>query len=144
MFKTNNIHTSLRLNTRTGQVTQVQDNGSMWDFVDDIAPYGEDDYRFWLYRTQNMWTFIELDTYTGRLWQVQCSVKSTRNMFALPINLDILGYSGESIFDIQPLSSMYQFYLYNVESGEVWKFQWSLKKNNAYRWIKPTNKRITP
>jgi hypothetical protein len=30
---------------------------------------------------------------------------------------------------------MFQFYLVNEETGEMWKFQWSTKEDDGYRWI---------
>ena len=39
------------------------------------------------------------------------------------------------IFSIQPLTSMYQYYLINDNTGDMWKFQWSTKGDD-YRWIK--------
>ena len=135
MYATQNIHNHLRLNTVTGEVAQVQDDGQMWVFSDDIEPNGEYPNRFRLYETKNMWTFIELDTYTGRLWQVQFSVKGEDYMFSLPINNDKLSNSnGRSVFTIQPMTSMYQYYLINEDTGEMWKFQWS-QKGDDYRWI---------
>lgn len=137
LYKTQNIHNQLRLNTCTGAVTQIQDDGQRWDFVDDIEPEGEWTNRFRLYETENIWTFIELDTFTGRLWQVQFSARSTENMFAIPINLTKLAYSeNKSIFTISPMTSMYQFYLMNNSNGKMWKFQWS-QKGDDYRWIEP-------
>lgn len=38
------------------------------------------------------------------------------------------------IFSIQPLTSMYQYYLINDNTGDMWKFQWSTKGDD-YRWI---------
>lgn len=136
LYKTQNYHNQLRLNTVTGEVAQVQDDGQMWIFVDDIEPYGEYTNRFRLYETRNMWTFIELDTFTGRLWQVQFGVKGDGYRFALPINRTALAYSADrSIFTIQPMTSMYQYYLINDDTGEMWQFQWS-QKGDDYRWIK--------
>jgi len=135
MYRTQNYHNQLRLNTVTGEVTQVQDDGLMWTFVDDIEPDGEYTNRFRLYETKNMWTFIELDTFTGRLWQVQYSVDGDKYRFAIPINRYALANSKDrSIFTIQPMTSMYQYYLINEDTGEMWKFQWSTDGDD-YRWI---------
>lgn len=30
---------------------------------------------------------------------------------------------------------MHQFYLINDETSEIWKFQWTTHKKEAYRWI---------
>lgn len=136
MYKTENIHNQLRLNTATGAVVQIQDDGQIWTIANDIVPSGNKNGRFRLYKTQNMWTFIELDTFTGRLWQVQFSVKSVDYMFAVPINERYLSYSESPIFTIEPMTSMFQYYLINQESGEMWQFQWTTKSEEGYRWIK--------
>ena len=193
MYKTRNYHNQLRLNTMTGEVQQIQDDGQSWmmicsarEILGDVAG------RFCLYETQNMWTFIMLDTYTGKNWQVQFSVKGEDYMFAVPINRYSLAFPAEEskwierfqmfatqnmwtfilldsynsklwqvqyssqdldnlmcipinenelvsdnekcIFSIQPLTSMYQYYLINDHTGDMWKFQWSTKGDD-YRWI---------
>lgn len=38
------------------------------------------------------------------------------------------------LYSIQPLTSMYQYYLINDNTGDMWKFQWSTKGDD-YRWI---------
>lgn len=86
MYQTRNYHNQLRLNTATGEVLQVQDDGQSWKICDAMEDGGETDNRFCLYETQNMWTFIMLDTFTGKNWQVQFSTKGTDYMFAAPIN----------------------------------------------------------
>lgn len=40
-----------------------------------------------------------------------------------------------SVFTIQPLVSMYQYYLINEQNGDMWMFQWSTS-GDEYRWIK--------
>lgn len=139
MYQTENYHNQLRLNTVTGEVMQVQDNGLIWIIVNDIDPDGEYKNRFRLYKTKNMWNFIELDTFTGRLWQVQYSVDGDEYRFAFPINRIALAQSErKSIFTIHPMTSMYQYYLINEATGEMWMFQWSTEGDN-YRWIEKVN-----
>lgn len=85
-----------------------------------------------------MWNFILLDTYEGRLWQVQYSVDDISNLMCIPINEIKLvqNNNNKSIFTIQPLTSIYQYYLINNDNGDIWKFQWSTKGDD-YRWIEP-------
>ena len=66
MYQTRNYHNQLRLNTATGEVLQMQDDGQSWKICDAMEDGGETDNRFCLYETQNMWTFIMLDTFTGK------------------------------------------------------------------------------
>ena len=192
MYSTRNYHNQLRLNTMTGEVQQIQDDGQSWEICSAREVLGDREGRFCLYDTQNMWTFIMLDTYTGKNWQVQFSVKGEDYMFAAPINMFSLAYpettsnwtnrfqmfatknmwtfilldsyngrlwqvqystqdldnlmivpinkyelisdNERCIFSIQPLTSMYQYYLINDNTGDMWKFQWSTKGDD-YRWI---------
>lgn len=136
MYQTRNYHNQLKLNTVTGSVEQIQDDGLKWLICDDIEPNGEYTNRFCLYETRNMWTFIELDTFTGRLWQVQYSVEGTKYMFSIPINeYHLIVSKNRSVFYIQPMTSMYQFYLINGDNGDMWQFQWTTD-GPEYRWIK--------
>ena len=167
MYSTRNYHNQLRLNTMTGEVQQIQDDGQSWIICSAREISGDKESRFCLYETQNMWTFIMLDTYTGKNWQVQFSVKgedymfATQNMwtfilldsyngrlwqvqystqdldnlFCIPINeYELVANNERCIFSIQPLTSMYQYYLVNDDTGDMWKFQWSTKGDD-YRWI---------
>ena len=190
-YKTQNYHNQLRLNTATGEVKQVQDDGqswticpgidntlsspnrfnlnetqNMWNFIMldsytgktwqvQFSVEGEDymfyipinsfslayplinenwENRFQLFETQNMWNFILLDSYTGRLWQVQYSSKDLDNLMCIPINDVELAKYSRPVFYIQPLTSMYQYYLVDGNTGGLWKFQWSTKGDD-YRWI---------
>ena len=66
MYNTRNYHNQLRLNTMTGEVQQIQDDGQSWIVCSAREISGDKESRFRLYETQNMWTFIMLDTYTGK------------------------------------------------------------------------------
>lgn len=138
-FQTRNYHNQLRLNTITGEVYQVQDDGGSWLVNSSITPESTKPYRYWLYPTQNMWTFILIDLYTGKLWQTQFSVNGDDYRFSIPINPNALSFSEHAKFEIKPMVSMYQFYLINKETGEMWKFQWTTKSGDEYRWIEKIN-----
>lgn len=84
IYSTENIYTLLRLDTRTGQVSQVQyrtndtDGFSIninYGIIDDSKSHNG---RFELYPTKNMYTFIMIDTYSGDLYQVQWSTKKDK------------------------------------------------------------------
>jgi hypothetical protein len=76
LFRTQNVYMFLLLDTRTGQISQVQ-----WSietdkrFVSSLNPRplveGDKPGRFTLYPTQNVYTFLLLDQDTGNSWQVQ-------------------------------------------------------------------------
>jgi len=85
LFPTENMWTFLQLNTRTGQIWQIQfdvqgDNrGSViLNHTPLVSSSNEINGRFTLYPTQNRWTFILLDTVDGRTWQVQWSQEANR------------------------------------------------------------------
>lgn len=135
MYSTRNYHNQLRLNTANGSVQQIQDDGQKWTIVPEIIKGATCENRFQLFETRNMWTFILLDTFDGRLWQVQYSVEGTEYMMYVPINdVPLITSTGRSVFTIQPMTSMYQYYLINEDNGDMWKFQWTTQGED-YRWI---------
>jgi hypothetical protein len=132
-YQTDNIHNQLRLNVKSGEVYQIQDDGQKFlVHVADTSDIKNDD-QYALYKTKNMWTYILLDKCTGRLWQCQYSTE-IENITSIVINSVSFSDSPTSKFTIQPLVSMFQYYLTNEETGDMWKFQWSTKGDD-YRWI---------
>ena len=82
LFPTEDTWTFIKLNTRTGQMWQVQfDEKEKNRFetslnnVSLVEKQKEVDNRFTLYSTQNLWTFILLDQIDGKTWQVKWSKK---------------------------------------------------------------------
>lgn len=82
LFPTENIWNFIKLNTRTGQMWQVQfDVSGNNRFVTDLWIYplvkteDEINNRFTLYPTQNTWNFILLDQIEGNTYQVQWSME---------------------------------------------------------------------
>ena len=114
---------------------QVQDDGGSWYVCYAQTPDETITDRYFLYPTKNMWTFILVDSFYGKLWQCQFSVDGAEYIFSVPINETILSYSKYSKFEISPMTSMYQFYLTNGDTGEMWQFQWTTD-GPEYRWIK--------
>ena len=133
-YRTENIHNQLRLNTLTGEVLQIQNDGQNFIVHSASTPNNEIPNRYELFQTQNMWTFILLDTFTGRLWQCQFSIRGDDYRASWIINRQILSNTESRKFTIQPLTSMFQFYLINEENGDMWRFQWSTR-GSEYRWI---------
>ena len=97
IFRTLNIHTLLKLDTRTGQIWQLQ-----WSTDDNdrfsvpvnrsvLLPTGTPDHptslkpgRFTLSPTANIYTFVLLDVEDGRTWQVQWGDATHRFIVAIP------------------------------------------------------------
>lgn len=133
-YQTDNLHNQLRLNTKTGEVMQIQDDNQTFLVHPSTTQDNEISNKYELFKTKNMWTYILLDKDTGKLWQCQYSVKGNEYRSSWAINLVDLSSSKHSRFTIQPLTSMYQYYLIDEETGEMWKFQWTTDGEN-YRWI---------
>jgi len=82
LFPTENMWTFIKLNTRNGQMWQVQfdvggDNRheTYLSLKPLVSKEKEVDGRFMLYSTQNIYTFILLDQLDGKMWQVQWSLE---------------------------------------------------------------------
>lgn len=86
LFATKNIYTFIKLNTRNGQMWQVQWSTKSNQFettLSDVSRIDKDkerNGRFFLYPTTNIYNFILLDQIDGRAWQVQWSTESNERM----------------------------------------------------------------
>jgi len=91
LFSTKNMYTFINLNTRNGQMWQVQ-----WDtkgnqirtplsLINLVSSEDEMNGRFFLYPTTNIYNFILIDQNDGRVWQVQWSA-DVENRMVIPIN----------------------------------------------------------
>jgi hypothetical protein len=91
LFPTQNMWTFIKLDTRSGQMWQVQFdvNGNsrgvtFLNLLSLVSLEEEVNDRFTLYPTQNMYNFILLDQLSGKTWQVQWSQKA-ENRGVIPI-----------------------------------------------------------
>ena len=87
LFSTRNMYTFIKLNTRNGQMWQVQwGTESKYQYeniLSDIYRVTKDEERngrFFLYPTTNIYNFILLDQIDGRVWQVQWSTKANERL----------------------------------------------------------------
>ncbi|WP_175633912.1 hypothetical protein [Pedobacter ghigonis] len=85
LFSTRNMYTFIKLNTRNGQMWQVQwGTESKYRFestlsdVSLVSPAEEKNGRFFLYPTTNTYNFILLDQVNGKSWQVQWGKEGER------------------------------------------------------------------
>ena len=90
LFSTRNTYTFIKLNTRNGQMWQVQwGTESKYRFettLSDISRVNKDEEkngRFFLYPTTNLYNFILLDQIDGRAWQVQWGKEAERMVIPL-------------------------------------------------------------
>jgi len=87
IFPTNNMYNFIKLNTRNGQMWQVQwGTESKYRFETTLSEMKrvdkEDEVngRFTLYPTTNNYNFILLDQIDGRTWQVQWAIDAIDRM----------------------------------------------------------------
>ena len=88
LFKTQNIHIFIKLNTSNGTMTLVQYSTSttsdrMEVILNDIKLVTDSEAkngRFYLYPTDNFYTFLLLDQIDGRVWQVQWSIDPEKRL----------------------------------------------------------------
>lgn len=92
LFRTTNMWTFIKLDTRDGRMWQVQygiesSNRNIVILNDQVLTDTKNQRpgRFTLYSTSNMYNFILLDQVDGRTWQVQWSTVAA-NRVILPIN----------------------------------------------------------
>ena len=88
LFKTQNMHIFIKLNTSNGTMKLVQCSTSSTrdimqaDLSDIELATGTEakNGRFYLYPTDNFYTFLLLDQIDGRVWQVQWSTEAENRM----------------------------------------------------------------
>lgn len=91
LFSTRNLYTFIKLNTKNGQMWQVQWDTKSSQFETPLSlqtrvlKEDEKNGRFFLYPTTNVYNFILLDQIDGRVWQVQWSTEPKERM-VIPIN----------------------------------------------------------
>jgi len=91
LFPTQNIWNFIKLDTRNGEMWQVQwSTESDKRFINNlnliplVAKEDEEEGRFTLYPTQNINTFLLIDQIDGRVWQVQWSIDPDKKLI-IPI-----------------------------------------------------------
>jgi hypothetical protein len=93
VYLTENIFTTLLLDTRTGRLWQAQYSLDDKHFEGtspistELHASSDPNGRFALTKTHNMWTYILMDTKTGALWHCQYSVKDSESKFCNPLSL---------------------------------------------------------
>jgi len=87
LFSTKNTYNFIKLNTRNGQMWQIQwgmeDKYRLETTLSDISRVNKENEkngRFFLYPTTNIYNFILLDQIDGRAWQVQWSLEEKDRM----------------------------------------------------------------
>lgn len=93
VYKTENIFTTLLLDTRTGRLWQAQYSldekhfeGTTPISTELHASPNDPNGRFALTKTHNMWTYILTDTKTGALWHCQFAIKDNESKFCTSLS----------------------------------------------------------
>lgn len=93
VYLTENIFTTLLLDTRTGRLWQTQYSlddkhfeGTTPISTELHASSNDSNGRFALTKTHNMWTYILTDTKTGALWHCQYSVQDNESKYCNPLS----------------------------------------------------------
>ena len=141
IYSTQNIHNYLKLDTWSGAVSQIQDDGQSWSIVPpiclpSIGKECKNDGRYSLVETENIWTYLLLDQISGKVWQVQFSIEDNRGYYK--INEDDLRADKDSkdkIFTLTKTKNIWTYILCNTVTGKMYKVQFSVS-GDEYRWIK--------
>lgn len=100
-YQTENIHNQLKLNSKTGEIYQVQDDGQTFLVKEAVTPNNENSNKYILHKTENMWTYILLDKFSGKLWQCQFSVEGDKYRASWDINTVELSTTQTNKFTIR-------------------------------------------
>lgn len=89
LYSTSNMYMFLKLDTRSGEIWQVQWNTDPNNIIavvlsSEKLSNDSKDGRFELFPTTNIYTFLLLDKIDGRTWQVQWSTEK-ENRLLIPI-----------------------------------------------------------
>lgn len=96
LFPTQNIHTFLKLNTRTGEIFMVQYSIEAKERLEKKIEVGrpfvreedQENGRFFLYPTNNIYNFLLLDQIDGRVWQVQWGTEEDYRFYTRIYDVD--------------------------------------------------------
>ncbi|MFV0378865.1 MAG: hypothetical protein ACK5JD_16365 [Mangrovibacterium sp.] len=136
IFPTVNMWYFIKLNTRTGQMWQVEFDLKKTEQLGDplnrlslVEEHEEVDNRFTLYPTHSNWSFLLLDQLSGKIWQVnwdtkpeKCTIFSLNNA-SLIEKQNIAG----NRFTLYPTQNSWNFLLLDKIDGTIWQVYWSTK-----------------
>lgn len=136
IFPTINMWYFIKLNTRTGQMWQIEFDQKGTNQLEIplnslslVEKQKEIDNRFTLYPTQNNWTFLLLDQLNGKIWQVNWDTRSKKTE-VLPLNkLSLIGKQKEvnNRFTLYSTKNIWNFLLLDKINGKIWQVRWSQK-----------------
>ena len=128
VYPTENIYTSLLLDTALGKIWQLQigigDTDSMKTVLSDVERCMTIDEVNKYYEAELKW------------WEEEYSVNPENSAEDIELNkpkmedaLNTFNYEKNGKFKLYPTGNMYNFIMVDVESGNTWQVQWSTEKN---------------
>ena len=140
IFPTTNMWYFIKLNTRTGQMWQIEFDQKETNQLEIplnslslVEKQEEVDNRFILYPTQNSWNFLLLDQINGKIWQVNWNIKPEKNKI-IPLNNSSLIEKqniADNRFTLYPTQNMWNFLLLDKINGNIWQVRWSTKSEEG-------------
>ena len=140
IFPTVNISYFIKLNTRTGQMWQIefdQKKSKQQEIplsnLSLVEKQNEVDNRFTLYATENSWNFLLLDQINGKIWQVKWNMKPEKNTISPLNNASLIKNQNttENRFILYPTINMWNFLLLDKINGNIWQVRWSIKSDKG-------------
>jgi len=136
VFPTANMWYFIKLNTRTGQMWQIEFDQKKTNQLDTplnssllVEKQREVDNRFILYPTQNNWNYLLLDKINGKIWQVNWDQKPEKNEILLLNNSSLIEKQNviDNRFTLYPTRNVWNYLLLDKISGKLWQVRWSTK-----------------
>ena len=136
IFPTKNMSYFIKLNTRTGEMWQIEFDQNNTEQLETPLnssaldkEYKEIDNRFTLYPTQNNWTFLLLDQLVGKIWQLNWDTKPEKSGIVPLNNSSLIGEQNEiaNRFTLYPTQNIWNYLLLDKIDGRLWQIRWSKK-----------------
>ena len=136
VFPTENMWYFIKLNTRTGEMWQIEFDQNKTEqleipltslALDDKQE--EIDNRFTLYPTIDNSTFLLLDQMNGKMWKLNWDTKPEKNVI-VSLNITSLIDKQKEIdnrFILYPTQNSWNFLLLDKIDGRLWQVRWSKK-----------------
>ena len=140
LFPTINVQYFIKLNTRTGQMWQIEFDEKETNQLEIplnslslVEKQKEVDNRFTLYPTENPWTFLLLDQINGKIWQAQWDMKPKKTEILTLNSLPLIEEQKEvdNRFTLYSTQNSWNFLLLDKINGKIWQVRWSMKSEKG-------------
>ncbi len=140
LFPTINVQYFIKLNTRTGQMWQIEfdeketnQSEIPLNSLSLVEKQKEVDNRFTLYPTENPWTFLLLDQMNGKIWQAQWDMKPKKTEILALNSLPLIEEQKEvdNRFTLYSTQNSWNFLLLDKINGKIWQVRWSMKSEKG-------------